>query len=170
MPIRSQKRLQEGTHYMHTWRFCRVCGLKILASKRYVGGWSLLRIVEECVNANYPQDRINPQLEKSKQPWVPSKNYGARNTVFSQKWSGARKAENINKHKVKKFHHKPISSTIGVTQHHGRARFHTGESGNETPSLPPLGLIVSWHEVTIGVWVGMDDLKHLWSKGEAEVC
>lgn len=29
----------------------------------------------------------------------------------------------------------------------------------ETPSLPPIGLIASWHELTTGVWVGMDDLK-----------
>lgn len=33
-----------------------------------------------------------------------------------------------------------------------------------------LGLIVFWYEVIIGVWVGMDDLKYLWLKGEVEVC
>lgn len=96
----------------------------------------------------------HPQLEKSKQPWVPSKNYGARNRVFSQKQSGARKRESINKHKgrdqgkPRRFTTNPflqqsvlLSPTVvpGSTLENWTVK--------ETPSLPPIGLIVSWREL-----------------------
>lgn len=110
---------------------------------------------------------ITPQPEKSKEPWVPSKNHGARNRVFSWKQSGARKIENKHKGhdqgKPRSFTTSPFpqqSVLLGTTVVPGSTIVVLENwTMKETPSLPPVGLIVYWHELTACVGVDMTDLK-----------
>lgn len=113
------------------------------------------------MNASYIQGRITPSWKNQNNLEFQAKNYRARNRVFSQKQSEARKLENINKHKgrdqgkPRRFTTNPFppqsvlpSTTVvpGSTLENWTMK--------ETPSLPPMGLIVSWRElVTVWRWV-----------------
>lgn len=120
---------------------------------------------QPCVTTNYTQGKITP-AGKSKQAWVPSKNHGARNRVFGQKQLGARKIENLNKHKGRD-QGKPRSFTTNPFPQQSVLLSTTVVPGStlenwtmkETPYLPLRGLIVCWHELTTCVWVGMTDLN-----------